>query len=151
MSYGLFYGDKLYAVIVYGIGVNPYQARFLGVKRVLEIKRMCRSEPRLDFPLSRFIAISSRMVRKQFPYDCLYAFADPDQGHEGVVYKASGFTLHGMSNPEWHLMGNDGIKRHRRFAFRYARRKGIPLSQARDELGLKRVQTPPQVSLGSLR
>lgn len=142
--FGLFHNDKLYAVIVYGIGVNPYQAKFLGVGRVLEIKRMCRAEPIQSYPLSRFIALTSKMVAKEYPYDCLIAFADPEQGHEGIVYKASGFTLHGLTNPEWHLEDNNGERRHRRFAFRYARRNGKSVSKARDELGLKRIQTKPK-------
>ena len=144
ICYGLYADANLYAVIVYGIGVNPYQASFLGVKRVLEIKRMCRSEPRLDFPLSRFIALTSKMVRKEYPYDCLIAFADPEQGHEGTVYKASGFRLHGLTNPEWHLIDEHGQKRHRRFAFRHARRNGITIQESRETLKLTRVQSKPK-------
>ncbi len=142
ISYCLYADHSPYAVIVYGIGVNPYQAKFLGVSNVLEIKRMCRSEPRLDgFPLSKFISITSKMVKKQFNYDCLVAFADPEHGHEGTVYKAAGFTLHGLTNAEWHLEGLDGDIRHRRYAFRYARRNGKTVAESRELLGMKRVQT----------
>ena len=144
ICYGLYASGNLYAVIVYGIGVNPYQAKFLGVNRVLEIKRMCRAEPALNYPLSRFIAISSKMVAKEYPFDCLIAFADPEQGHEGTVYKASGFSLHGMTNAEWHLEDENGEKRHRRFAFRHARRNGITIAESRNELNLKRIQTAPK-------
>jgi hypothetical protein len=145
ICYGLYADANLYAVIVYGIGVNPYQAAFLGVKTVLEIKRMCRREPPLyEYPLSRFISISSKMVAKEYPYDCLVAFADPEYGHEGIVYKASGFTLHGKTNAEWHLENEDGERRHRRFAFRYARRAGKTIAESRAELGLRRVKTAPK-------
>lgn len=144
ICYGLYCEGNLYAVIVYGIGVNPYQASFLGVKSVLEIKRMCRSEPQRGYPLSRFISITAKMVAKEYPYDCLVAFADPEQGHEGTVYKASGFILHGMTNAEWHLEDESGGIRHRRFAFRHARRNGISVEESRKELGLKRVQTAPK-------
>jgi hypothetical protein len=124
--------------------VNPYQAQFLNVKRVIEIKRLARSEPKLEYPMSRFISVTSKMVRKEFPYDCIIAFADPDQGHEGTVYKASGFTLHGMTNAEWHLEDSSGEKRHRRFAFRHARRNNQSVGESRDELGVTRVQTKPK-------
>lgn len=144
ICYGLYADGDLYAVIVYGIGVNPYQAAFLGVKRVLEIKRMCRSEPKLPFQLSRFIALTSKMAFKEYAFDCLIAFADPTHGHEGTVYKASGFTLHGMTNAEWHTEDEQGVKRHRRFAFRHARRNGQTIEQSREELGLHRVQTKPK-------
>ena len=144
LCYGLYEGENLYAVIVYGIGVNPYQAAFLGVKTVLEIKRMCRSEPPRSYPLSRFIALSAKMVQGVFSHECLVAFADPEHGHEGTVYKASGFELRGMTAAEWHLKGRDGVLRHRRYAFRHARRHGQSLEQSRKDLGLVRVKTLPK-------
>ena len=144
ICFGLYAENVLYAVIVYGIGVNPYQAKFLGVERVLEIKRMCRAEPAQKYPLSRFIALSAKMAAKEYPFDCLIAFADPEQGHEGTVYKASGFKLHGMTNAEWHLEDENGDKRHRRLAFRHARRNGKTVAESRNELNLTRVQTAPK-------
>ena len=145
ISYGVFADDTLYAVIVYGIGVNPYQAKFLGVDRVLEIKRMCRSEPPIpEYPLSKFISVTTKMARKEYACGCIIAFADPEQGHEGTVYKASNFTLHGVTNPEWHLVDASGEKRHRRYAFRHARRNGITIAESRVELGVERVKTQPK-------
>lgn len=146
ICYGLYHGDDLYAVIVYGIGVNPYQARFLGVERVLEIKRMCRSEPaREGFPLSRLIALTTRFVRREHDPQCIVAFADPEHGHEGTVYKAAGFERHGLTNAEWHVVDVNGVKRHRRYAYRYARRNGCSIAEARTALGLTRSQTAPKI------
>ncbi len=141
LCYGLNVKGKLYAVIVYGIGVNPRQAEFLKVHNVIEIKRLCRSEPRLNYQLSRFIRITARMVAKEMQYDCIVAFADPEYGHEGIVYKASGFLLEGRTNAEWHTVDNEGTVRHRRYAFRYARRNNISIEDARKQLGLSRQQT----------
>lgn len=145
ICYGLFHNSELYAVIVYGIGVNPYQAKFLKVEKVLEIKRMCRSEPSKNYPLSRFIALTTKFVTKENPTQAIVAFADPEQGHEGTVYNASGFARHGTTNAEWHLIDESGVKRHRRFAYRYSRRKGCSIDDARKELKLKRVQTLPKI------
>lgn len=142
ISYGLFAGENLYAIIVYGIGVNPYQAKFLNVDNVIEIKRMCRSEPPIDgFPLSKFISVTSKMVAKEYKFDCIVAFADPEQGHEGTVYKASNFTLHGKTNAEWHLVDVEGNVRHRRFAYRHAKRNNITVGESRTQLGLTRIKT----------
>lgn len=144
--FALYHGDEIYAVILYGWGVNPYQARFLKVDRVFELKRMCRSEPRLDgFPLSRLIAISLRMLRATEDPQCIVAFSDPEQGHEGIVYKGAGFLRHGETNAEWHVVGKDGIMKHRRVAYRYSKRKGCTIAQAREALGLTRVQTLPKI------
>lgn len=144
ICFGVYRDGIPYAVIVYGIGVNPYQAGFLGVESVIEIKRMCRREPKEGFELSRFIRLTTKMARKLAGFDAVVAFADPEQGHEGTVYKAAGFTHEGMSNAEWHLIGEDGEKRHRRFAFRLARRKGITVAEAREALGMKRIETAPK-------
>lgn len=145
IPFGLYDGAELYAVIVYGIGVNPYQARFLGVNRVLEIKRMCRTEPRRPYPLSRLIAITLRFVRKDHQPECVVAFADPEEGHEGTVYAAAGFQRHGLTNAEWHVVDKDGVKRHRRYAYRYAKRNGCTIAAAREQLGLTRSQTQPKI------
>ena len=134
----------IYAVISYGIGVNPYQASFLGVKSVIEIKRMCRREPKQKYHLSRFIRLTLRMLRKIEKFDAVVAFADPEYGHGGTVYRAAGFRHEGMSNPEWHLIGKNGEKRHRRYAFRFARRKEVTIEQARDQLGLERIKSAPK-------
>lgn len=145
ICFGLYANGEPYAVIVYGIGVNPYQAQFLGVDDVVEIKRMCRSEPKLDgFPLSRLIAITSKMLRSEFKYDCIVAFADPEHGHEGTVYKAAGFSYEGTTNAEWHLEDRDGTRRHRRYAFRHAKRNGLPLVESRRLLSVTRVKTEPK-------
>jgi len=144
ICYQLGNSKEVYAVIVYGIGVNPYQAKSLGVSSCLEIKRMCRTEPKQKYELSRFISITIKMVTKEHNVDAIVAFADPEQGHEGIVYKASGFKHEGKTNPEWHLIDKDGNKRHRRLAFRYARRKNITIEQAREELGMERSITLPK-------
>lgn len=144
IAYGLYASGNLYAVIVYGIGVNPYQAQYLGVQAVAEIKRMVRSEPRLAYPLSRFIALTLRMLAKQIRFDAVVAFADPEQGHKGGVYKAAGFVLEGCTNAEHHLVDKDGNRRHRRYAFRHARRNGIPIGESRKQLGVERIETQPK-------
>jgi hypothetical protein len=143
--FGAFRGEELYAVINYGTGVNPYQARFLGVTSIMELKRMCRIEPRDDrFPLTRFISISLSMLRRENAIQALVSFSDPEQGHEGTVYKAAGFIRHGESNPEWHLIDSSGITRHRRFAYRFARRNKCSIAEARARLGLSRRKTLPK-------
>ena len=144
ISFGLFEGDVLYAVIVYGIGVNPYQAKFLKVKRVLEIKRMARSEPKKEYPLSRLIAISSRLAKIIYPFDALVAFADPEYDHQGTVYAAAGFKFEGKTAAESHVVGLDGVQHHRRVAYRYARRRGITIAKAREILHFTIRKTLPK-------
>lgn len=145
VNFGAYDPDgQLYAVIVFGTGVNPYQAKYLGVDSVVELKRMCRREPRRDdFYLSRFIRQALRLYCiEQGKPGAVVAFADPAEGHSGGVYKATGFQLHGMTNAEWHLVDADGQARHRRYAYRFAKRHGISAAEARERLGVRRAQTP---------
>ncbi len=144
VCYGLLGPEGLYAVIVYGIGVNPYQAKFLGVERAWEIKRLCRSEPPQPYQLSRFVSLTLRWIAARFELDAIVAFADPEHGHCGGIYKACNFEYLGTTNAEWHTVDREGHKRHRRYAYRYARRKGITIAKAREELGLRRIQTQPK-------
>ena len=145
-SFGLFDGtNSLYAVIVLGTGVNPYQASFLKCLAPIEIKRLARSEPaRTEWPMSKFISVTLRLLRKEMDFDAVVAFADPEHGHEGTVYKAAGFKHEGMSNAEFHTIDEAGNMRHRRFAFRYARRNKISIEEARRQLNLERKQTAPK-------
>lgn len=144
INYGLRRNGSLYAVIVYGIGVNPFQASFLGVKHVVEIKRLVRREPKESYSLSRFINLTTRMLTRMNKIDAIVAFADPQYGHEGTVYKAAGFSYAGKTLPEWHTMDKDNIIRHRRYAYRAAKRWNIKLSEAREKLGLTRIKTQPK-------
>jgi hypothetical protein len=144
ISFGLKRRGSLYAVIVYGIGVNPYQAKFLQVEKCVEIKRLCRSEPREDYPLSRFINLTTKMLKKSMEFDAVVAFADPEHGHEGIVYKASGFKHHGMTNAEYHLVDESGNIWHRRYAFRMARRNDISVVLAREKLKVRTIKTEPK-------
>lgn len=81
---------------------------------------------------------------KQKGYCYIVSFSDPNYGHNGGIYKAANFQHLGKTNPENHAIDSDGIIRHRRYYYRYARRKGITVSQAREELGLKLIKTVPK-------
>lgn len=143
------FGKGLYAVAVYGTGVNPYQARFLSEKlgeevkgdQLLELRRLCRAEPRVEgLPLTKFLARCHKLLKAE-GYRWIVSFSDPAEGHDGGIYKAANFQHLGKTNRENHAMTEDGVIRHRRYYYRYARRKGISMVQAREELGVKLVAT----------
>ena len=146
------FGDSLYAVADYGIGVNPYQASFLSAQTgcniqngdLLELKRLCRVEPKIkELPLTAFLSKCHKILKSQgFSY--IVSFSDPTHNHNGGIYKAANFTHLGTTNPEIHVMDENGNIRHRRYYFRYARRNNVPVEQARQELNLKRVKTLPK-------
>lgn len=155
VDYGLegdMFGEILYAIADYGIGVNPYQARSLSKltgldiqgDKLLELKRLARIEPKIDkLPLTLFIAKCHKLLRKKgFCY--IVSFSDPAHGHSGGIYKASNFQHLGQTNSETHAVEGDGTVRHRRLYFRYARRNNVSVAQARKELGLELIKTVPK-------
>lgn len=146
--FGAYLGDTLYAVADYGIGVNCYQAGYLArvtglpveKNNLMELKRLCRIEPPMDLPLTKFLRICHLLLRKQ-GIGFIVSFSDPAHGHNGGIYQAANFKHLGKSAAEWHLADTNGVLRHRVYVYRYARRKSISLVQARHDLGLKRVET----------
>lgn len=148
--FGWYDGDLLYAVADYGIGVNPFQVSFLSrelnkdVCNLLELKRLCRIEPKNEkMPLTKFISGCHRILRQE-GYEYIISFSDPHYGHNGGIYKASNFRHMGKTNPERHAVDAEGNIKHRRFYYRYARRNGLTMKQARDELGLKVLKMEPK-------
>jgi len=149
--FGWYHSDFLYAVADYGIGVNPFQASFLSRvtgenvtnETLLELKRLCRTEPRRNVYLTQFLARCHKLL-KTVGYKFIVSFSDPEHGHSGGIYKAANFAHLGRTNPEWHLVDSNGNKRHRRFAYRYSRRNGCTTDEARNALGLSRVKTLPK-------
>ena len=146
------FGETLYAVSDYGIGVNPYQAqslskmanRAIDKDRLLELKRLCRIEPKLKkYPLTQFLARCHKML-KTIGYTDIVSFSDPAFGHSGGIYKAANFQYLGQTNAENHAEDSEGVPRHRRQYFRFARRHGISNAEAREQLGLRLVKTLPK-------
>lgn len=151
-SDGDIFHRELYALADYGIGVNPYQARSLSKlsgfnvrkETLLELKRLCRREPKMQgVQLTQFLAACHKMLKSD-GFLFIVSFSDPAHNHNGGIYKAANFTHLGKTNAETHAIDKDGTIRHRRYYFRYARRKDISVAQAREELGLKLVKTLPK-------
>jgi hypothetical protein len=147
--FGWMDGAEMYAIADYGIGVNPYAAAYLAKvtkekvsnSNLVELKRLCRVEPkRDDLPLTKFLAACHKELIKM-GYCYIVSFSDPAHGHNGGIYKAASFSHLGQTNEERHVVDVNGVVRHRRYAFRYARRNSCTIEEARQRLGLKIVKT----------
>jgi len=62
-----------------------------------EIKRLVMSPLCPKNSESRFIAITIKMLRKMAIVKGIVTYADDGQGHQGTIYKASGFKALGMT------------------------------------------------------
>jgi hypothetical protein len=136
--FGWFVDRELYAVAVYGIGINQIQHKYLAevtglpVKRanLFELKRLCRAEPPRDgFPLSKFIAACHRVLKHQHGIRFIVSFSDPTHNRferrrkgvpyeSGGIYAASNFRWLGKTNAERHAADANGRNVHRRVAYR---------------------------------
>lgn len=65
-----------------------------------EIKRLVMSPLCPKNSESRFIAITTKLLRKLATVKGIVTYADDGQGHQGTIYKASGFTALGMTAPK---------------------------------------------------
>ena len=150
ICYGWYMGDRLYAVGVWGNGVNPHQVRFLSritgqeVTGVVELKRLARSSPKLSAPLTAFLAQSHRLLRSHHGARWVVSFSDPMHGHTGGIYRAANFFAFGKTKAEYHTIDRDGNPVHRRRAYRLAKRTGVTIAEARAQLGLRSVKTLPK-------
>jgi len=142
----------LYAVAVFGNGVNPYQESYLTrvtgltvtLKNLVELKRLARSSPKEKYPMTRFMSSCHRVLRDENRVRYVISFSDPDQGHTGTLYKAANYIHIGKTKAEMHVVDKDGVRRHRRVAYRLAKRKDISIAAARDELGFTCIKTSPR-------
>jgi len=152
LFFGCYLDERPYAVANYGEGINPYQAAYLREKtkrditvtNLLELKRLCRLEPRAEgVQLTQFLSKCHQQL-KRIGYRYVVSFSDPEHGHTGGIYKAANFTHMGKTNAEWHTVDKDGNPVHRRVAYRHARQNGITIEKAREVLGLTRRKTLPK-------
>jgi hypothetical protein len=150
-GWSFFDSGYLYAIADFGNGVNPYQSTFLSRvtgkevtnKNMVELKRLARVEPKCcNAPLSKFLSLCGKALKRR-GIRFIVSFSDPAHGHSGGIYRASGFSHIGQTlNAERHDVTEDGVVVHRRRAYRHAKANGISLSQARDVLGVRPVETP---------
>jgi len=100
IAYGVFASDALVAsligVVLYVVppNLNEDQASTLEIQRLVILDLTTRNAE------SRVLGVTLRDVRRRFPeIQRVIAYADPDAGHAGTIYKAAGFTALGLSAP----------------------------------------------------
>lgn len=97
---GVWENDIFIGAIIYGRGATSALVKQYGLKmnEGCELVRIALNNHKTE--VSRLIAISIKLLKRQFPgLHLIVSFADPDQGHYGGVYQASGWVFTGNSNP----------------------------------------------------
>ena len=100
INFGAYFNQNLEGAISYG---PPNATDLAGYwdsntqKDWFEIKRLALSPKCPKNSESRFIAITIKMLKKIAPVKGIVTYADSAQGHDGTIYKASGFRPLGLT------------------------------------------------------
>ena len=151
ICFGYFVGNLLYAVTVYGQGVNRNSAKFLQRlthlpvtgANFLELMRLARVEPKIDAaPLTKFLAICHKQLRKR-GYSYILSYSDPEFNPAGGIYAASNFILLGMSQSmPRNFTDASGKRKSWRGLTSWRKKHGVTIDEAIQTLGLTRSTFP---------
>ena len=99
VKFGVWENDKFIGAVLFGSGVCPQ----IGNKYKLDQTQICElvrvALNKHDTPVTRIISICLKMLKKDFPsLKIIVSYADKDQGHEGIIYRAGNWYLDGISN-----------------------------------------------------
>ena len=110
-SFGLFEGDELVGVITYGTPMSSTLRKYVcgqeNMSKVLELNRLCLLNNRKN-EASFLISKSLKMLPAP---SVVISFADPSQGHSGIVYQATNFGYYGLSEKrtDWKIKGMEHL------------------------------------------
>ena len=80
---------------------------------VIELNRLCCIDDTPKNTESYFIGKTLRWLKRNSKYRVIISFADPNHGHEGIIYKATNFKHFGMTEISRAVIG-DGERLHER-------------------------------------
>jgi len=95
---GVWEAGRFVGAVIYGVGAgNSTNGTRFGLAKRFEMAELVRvALSRREAPTSRIVAISIRMIRREFAkLRLLTSFADEEQGHIGTIYQASGWMYLG--------------------------------------------------------
>ena len=113
--------------------------------RVLELRRLCLIDETPKNAESYFVGRTLRWLRQNTNLEFVISYADEEQGHKGVIYKASNFKYLGKTSSGKKLEV-DGKSFHIRTLSMLDRPYGVEINRrykAKDE-GVKVIETLPK-------
>ena len=104
-------GAMIYGIpAMYGVAERYYKD---DPSVVIELNRLCCIDDTPKNTESYFIGKTLRWLKKNTNYRVILSFADPHEGHEGTIYKATNFLHRGMTDSAKALFV-DGERLHQR-------------------------------------
>lgn len=116
LAFGIFHAGRLLGAM--SLGVGPYNAHRLvsgaSPEDCLTLTRLWLSDELPKNSESRVIGIVLRALRANTTVRFLVSYADPEAGHAGTIYQATGWLYTGTSEPVPLYDVGDGKLRHSR-------------------------------------
>jgi hypothetical protein len=112
------YGNTLAGVVALGVGTSPLQYKNIlpNIKdgEYLELTRLWSPDICPKNTESRLVSLSLKSLPSR--YKLIVSYADPSQGHEGIIYQATNFYYCGMTvaNKSGRLIDSEGKERHQK-------------------------------------
>ena len=126
---------KMIGAMLYGIPSMPATARKynpINPSRCMELRRLVCIDDTPKNTESYFIGQTFKWLKKNTDMEVIVSFADEEEGHTGVIYKATNFDYLGTTSPGKVLMV-DGKKFHSRSLYMDKRPYGRELKRRYDE------------------
>lgn len=146
VTYGVFLGQELLAVVKFTPPIRQGIALTLGVKNheLMELDRFCIHPARHKHNFASYIMKRViRQVQSDFPQVLeLVSFADPLAGHIGYIYKASNWTFCGKTKTSYNYMDGSGKTVNKKTLYQWAKNQGIKEVEYYKSLGFTKVNTP---------
>ena len=114
--FALFDGMKMIGAMIYALpSMKATAAKYNPINplRCWELRRLCCIDDTPTNTESYFIGKTLRWLKQNTDIEVILSYADLEQGHEGVIYKASNFHYLGQTGGGTKLMV-DGVLRHNR-------------------------------------
>lgn len=113
--------------------------------RCLELRRLCLIDDTPKNAESYFVGATLRWLKKNSDWEYVISYADEEQGHKGVIYRAANFKYLGETKPG-RTLEVDGERFHIRTLSMLDRPYGVEINRRYKEKdpGVKVIETKPK-------
>ena len=114
--FALFDGLTMIGAMIYALpSMKSTAAKYnpINPDRCWELRRLCCIDDTPKNTESYFISQCLKWIKVNTDIEVIVSFADLEEGHEGIIYKASNFHLYGQTGGGTKL-SVDGVLRHNR-------------------------------------
>jgi hypothetical protein len=113
--------------------------------KCLELRRLCLIDNTPKNAESFFVSRTLKWLKKNTDWKFVVSYADPEQGHEGTIYKAANFTYEGTTSPGSSLLV-DGKAFHIRTLTMLDRPYGVEINERykNEDPGIQVIKTKPK-------